>query len=70
MQIHPSAFDREVKAGFIFRGCRLVLVRHRRVDLLDGDASVLDGLEGVSKLEELTRSAFGITEDAAPACPQ
>jgi hypothetical protein len=45
--------------------CRLVLIEHRRVDPLDVDSPVLDGLERLSKLEELTRRGFGIPEDAA-----
>jgi hypothetical protein len=51
MQIHPSAFDREIKAGLVFCWRCLQLKQPRTIDCFDINPAVLNGLEGMTKLE-------------------
>jgi hypothetical protein len=60
VQQQPALFDSAIKASPVFCWRCLVLVQHRSVDLFDINRSVLNGLEGMSKLEDLARRCFRV----------
>ena len=60
MQFQPTAFDREIKASLVLCWRRLQLKQERPVDRLDINPAVLNGFEGVSKLEDLAGRIFRI----------
>ena len=50
MEPQPSAFDRELEACTVFRRRAAQVVQEWPVDLLDVDAAILHGLDGVGEL--------------------
>ena len=60
MQHQPAALDAELETRLVFRRRRLQLKQHRPVDRLDINPAVLNGFEGVSKLEDLAGRIFRI----------
>ena len=59
MKNQPPALDCQFQASTVFgRRCALPKQK-RRIDLLDVDAAVLPGLDGVGDLQELAGSLLG-----------
>jgi len=57
-RLKATAFDRELEAGAVLRRAALELRQERPVDLLNVDAAVLHGLDGVGELQELEGGGF------------
>jgi hypothetical protein len=56
--------DGTLKAGLVFRRRTLELIQERPVDLLDIDAAVLHGLDGVGQFYQLAGGGVGVGETA------
>jgi hypothetical protein len=54
MQYQPAFLNRAIEAALVLGRRNLQLKQHRPVDLLDIDATVLDGLEFVGDLDDLS----------------
>jgi len=50
VQEQPTARDRQIKAGPVFRRCSFVAEQERAVEFFDVDAAILHRLEGVRVL--------------------
>jgi len=60
MHDQPAALDRELEAGAIFRGRRLMLEQHRAIEQLDMDATILHGFDRIGDLDQLAGGGFGV----------
>lgn len=58
VQLKPAALDHYLDARAELRATATVLVHERRVDFLDVDAAVLDGLDACGDLHELAGGGF------------
>jgi hypothetical protein len=67
MPPEPALGDRQLEPGAIFGRAAALLEQERPVDLLDVDAAVLDGLDGVGDLQQLARGGFRISEQSIGA---
>ena len=53
IQRQPAAIDRQIKVGLVLGRAGLVLIQKRRVDQLDVDTAVLNGLDRIGDLDQL-----------------
>jgi hypothetical protein len=58
VQRQPATVDRQLERGAVFVGTALKLKQKRPVDLLDIDATVLNGIDRVGDLDQLAGCFF------------
>jgi hypothetical protein len=60
VHLEPTILNRTFHAGTVLGWRAFELIKERRVDLLDMNATVLNGLDAVGNLDDLARGCIGI----------